>query len=207
MIHGLYAITNDRLMPGELLFEKSRAALEGGCKILQYRNKTLPPHLALEKARRLKTLCDEFSASLIINDSIELAKAVNAGVHLGQSDDAITRARQVLGEGAIIGATCHNQLGLAHKAIGEGASYVAFGRFFPSSTKPSASPADISLLEEINRLPVPNVVIGGINADNATSLISAGARCIAVSEAVFGCDQLSQVTQSAARLSQIIPLP
>ncbi len=187
VITGLYAITNEELMQDEDLITKSEAALVGGCKLLQYRNKHSEFDKKITEGNRLRELCDRYGAKLIVNDSIELANIIKAdGVHLGQTDESITLARKTLGESAIIGATCHDSLSLAQNAIQEGASYVAFGRFFPSHTKPDASPAPLSLIMEAkNSLHVPVVAIGGINRDNAHQLISAGADCIAISNDLF----------------------
>jgi len=187
VITGLYAITSEELMQDEDLIAKSEAALVGGCKLLQYRNKHSGFDTKITEGNRLRELCDRYGAKLIVNDSIELANIIKAdGVHLGQTDESITLARKTLGKNAIIGATCHDSLLLAKNAIQEGASYIAFGRFFPSQTKPNASPASLSLIMEAkNILSVPIVAIGGINRDNAHQLISAGADCIAISNDLF----------------------
>ena len=128
----------------------------------------------------------------MINDDTELAKACGAhGVHLGQSDGIISQARAFLGNQAIIGNTCHGSLELAQAGVGQGCDYVAFGAFFTSSTKPDASPAPISLLNEArSTLPVPVVAIGGINMDNADQVINAGADMIAVIHNLFASDDI-----------------
>ncbi|MEY4590869.1 MAG: hypothetical protein RL497_2945 [Pseudomonadota bacterium] len=185
---SLYAITAPELLPGERLFSAVAQALEGGCGWVQYRNKTLKhPAERLQQAERLQRICAEQGAALIINDDVALAQAVGAaGVHLGREDGSIQAARAALGAAAIIGATCHDSLTFAAEAISEGASYVAFGRFFPSTTKPQARPAPLALIKQAQALNTPVVVIGGINPHTLPLLKQAGARCFAVCEAVFG---------------------
>ncbi|MGH1471119.1 MAG: thiamine phosphate synthase [Cellvibrionaceae bacterium] len=187
MITGLYAITNEECMQGESFAAKAEATLEGGCSLLQYRNKHLDFADKIQQGKLLRTLCDRYNARLIINDSIELAEIIRAdGVHLGQDDETIEKARKALGSQAIIGSTCHDSLSLAQDAIKAGASYVAFGRFFPSQTKPAALPAPISLIAEAKKiLNKPIVAIGGINDDNASQLIAAGVDSIAISNDLF----------------------
>lgn len=189
----LYAITDDHLMPGSLLLNKSEAALKGGCHWLQYRSKDagLSLQARVAAASQLKLLCRRYGAKLIINDDIELAQTINAdGVHLGQDDGSVTQARMQLGPNSIIGVTCHDQLALAHRAIAEGASYVAFGRFYPSKTKPNAQAAPLSLLNQARQLGVPVTAIGGITLANAGFVIEAGASAIAVCHSLFACDDV-----------------
>jgi thiamine-phosphate pyrophosphorylase len=124
----------------------------------------------------------------IINDDVTLAKETQAdGVHLGREDAAIAQARKQLGSRAIIGVSCYNELARAEQAAAQGADYVAFGRFFPSRTKPQAVPASLDLLREAKKkLHIPVVAIGGITPENGASLIAAGANALAVIEGVFG---------------------
>ncbi|MGA2655694.1 MAG: thiamine phosphate synthase, partial [Gammaproteobacteria bacterium] len=135
----------------------------------------------------LRILCNKYDALLLINDDIELAKICNAdGVHLGQSDVALVKAREYLGENAIIGITCHDSLELAQKAVNEGADYISFGCFFPSKTKPQAKPAPLSVLTKAReQFKLPIVAIGGITQQNAQLLIQAGADLLAVSAGLF----------------------
>lgn len=187
MYPPLYAITPDGLNDAELL-AKSRALLQGGCTWLQYRDKSQDPVRRERQARALLALCHEHNAQLIINDDVALACLINAdGVHLGQGDGSHKAVRTQLGPHKIFGVTCHDDLQLAKRAIGDGASYIAFGRFFPSNTKPDARPAPLSLIGDARRA-FPNTqicVIGGINHDRATLLRDAGADTLAVSEALF----------------------
>ncbi|MGQ9425382.1 thiamine phosphate synthase [Gilvimarinus sp. F26214L] len=200
MIQGLYAITNETLMPGELLLAKTEAALAGGCRLIQYRNKTASPAQQLREATALRSLCDEYGAALIINDSPQLAREAAAhGVHLGQEDGSLEAARRDLGSRMIVGATCHGSLELARQAALAGASYLAFGRFFPSQTKPQAPPATLDLIAEVHaEFGLPLVAIGGITLDNAAGLVAAGADCLAVSHDLFHGDP-HQVRERALR--------
>ena len=124
----------------------------------------------------------------LVNDDVAIAREVGAqGVHLGQGDSSLVQAREILGDSAIIGISCYNKLELAIRAQEQGADYVAFGRFFSSQTKPSAVQADIDLLIRAkSELSIPIACIGGITAENAKLLVSAGADMLAVINAIFG---------------------
>lgn len=199
---GLYAITNG---PRVDLDAVVGAALRGGAGIVQYRDKTCDHERRLAEAGRLAALCRNADVPLIINDDIELALASGAdGVHLGLSDGDVATARQRLGSKAIIGATCHDSMPQARAAIAAGASYVAFGAFFASSTKPQARRAPLALLGEARSLGVPVVAIGGIRLDNAAELITAGADCIAVVSALFDSTEVGTV---ARQFSSLFTLP
>ncbi|MGJ8513942.1 thiamine phosphate synthase [Carnimonas bestiolae] len=199
---GIYAITDAHLMPDDdTLFSRVAAALEGGIALLQYRDKSVNQQRRLRQAQRLKQLCDHYDTPLIINDDVDLAKAVNAGVHLGREDGSIAAARAQLGASAIIGATCHDSLESAAQAVDEGASYLAFGRFFASRTKPDAPPAPLTLLREARQWQLPVVAIGGIDSANIGQVIDAGADLAAVVHAVFGS---SSPAHAVFRLRQAV---
>lgn len=186
---GLYALTDAHLMPDDAtLIHRCEAALDAGIALLQYRDKSGDEGRRERQARALKALCDQYETPLIINDDAALAWRLGVGVHLGRSDGSIARARQVLGPDAIIGATCQDSLEFAEQAAGEGASYLAFGRFYPSQTKPDAPPAELSILEQAARFGLPRVAIGGIDADNIDATVRAGADLIALVHGVFGTD-------------------
>ncbi len=166
---------------------------------MQYRDKLNNSAKRLEDASKLLNLCNRFSANLIINDDTELALQINAqGVHLGQGDGDVASARARLGPQKIIGVTCHDSLALAQKAIDDGASYIAFGRFFSSSTKPDARAAPLSLLNQAKKQ-FPNttiVAIGGIALSNAAQVLAAGADMIAVCQGLFAAGDIE--TQARA---------
>jgi thiamine-phosphate pyrophosphorylase len=198
-IQGLYAITDPDLLSEEILIASVKAAILGGARVIQYRNKQATPEHQHEQASQLSHLCHQHQVCFIINDDPQLAKAVKAdGVHVGKEDGKIADARRQLGEDAIIGVSCYNQLENAHKAIAQGADYVAFGRFFPSRTKPDAVQADLQLLEQAARqLKVPIVAIGGVTRDNAAQLINRGAHAIAVINDLFHDEQAVYNTAKA----------
>ncbi len=185
-IRGLYAIVDTASCDENLLFEKVRLVLDAGCRVLQYRDKTSDNKKRLLQAGELRLLCDKAGAVFIINDDAELAVQVNAdGVHCGR-DDAGIRETRVRYPTLMIGASCYNSIERAEQAIKSGADYVAFGRFYPSSTKPEATPANIEILQQAKqRFDCPIVAIGGIVAENAGILISSGASAVAVIGGVF----------------------
>ncbi|WP_110969031.1 thiamine phosphate synthase [Pseudomonas huaxiensis] len=196
-LRGLYAITDSQLLAGRFL-PYVEAALEGGVTLLQYRDKSDNQAQRLRDAEALRDLCERYKTQLIINDDAELAARLGVGVHLGQTDGPLTPARTLLGRQAIIGSTCHAQLDLAEQAAREGASYVAFGRFFNSVTKPGAPAANVELLEQARtRIKLPIAVIGGITLENAAPLVEHGADLLAVIHGLFGADSTQEVTRRA----------
>lgn len=186
-IRGLYAITDPSLLADEVLVSAVEQAIQGGAKIIQYRNKLASQRQQYQQALQLSELCKQYQVCFIINDDAQLARQVQAdGVHVGKDDGQISEARELLGDQAIIGVSCYNQLENAHRAIAQGADYVAFGRFFPSQTKPDAVQADLQLLEAaVRQLSVPIVAIGGVNRENASQLIELGTSAIAVINDLF----------------------
>ncbi|MBV4505438.1 thiamine phosphate synthase [Pseudomonas sp. BW13M1] len=196
-LRGLYAITDSQLLAGRFL-SHVEAALEGGVCLLQYRDKSDDAGRRLREAEALAKLCERYGTQLIINDDAELAARLGVGVHLGQTDGPLTPARALLGRQAIIGSTCHASLDLAQQAASEGASYVAFGRFFNSVTKPGAPAASVELLEQARaQVKLPIAVIGGITLDNAAPLVAHGADLLAVIHGLFGADSAQEVTRRA----------
>jgi thiamine-phosphate pyrophosphorylase len=163
-------------------------AIDGGAVMIQYREKQLSREERLPEARALARLCRARDIPLLINDDTELAAACGAdGVHLGREDIPPDQARRRLGPRAIIGVSCYNQLQRARTAAASGASYVAFGRFFPSLTKPDAVQAQPALLTQARgEIDLPIVAIGGITPGNGAGLLDAGADLLAVIEGVFG---------------------
>ncbi len=196
-IQGLYGITIDN---DPQITVHVRQALEGQARIIQFRNKTTTQN-TLDIALQLRSLCKKHNAIFLINDDLDLTLASDAdGVHLGENDANINTARNKIGD-KIIGVSCYNQLTLAIEAEKQGADYVAFGRFFPSKTKPCAAVSDIELLNVARKkLSIPIVAIGGITTDNATSLIEAGADAIAVINGLFGESPISDTAQKFSNL-------
>jgi thiamine-phosphate pyrophosphorylase len=190
-IEGLYAITPDMQDNGALC-DVVAAALRGGVRLIQYRNKSAPAERRAEQARALVALCRPLGAGLIVNDDPHLAALCGArGVHLGAGDASTVQARQVLGPKALIGVSCYSSVERAVRAQAEGADYVAFGSFFPSATKPEAAPAPLSLLKQARAaVTLPVVAIGGITAQNAVRVIEAGADAVAISKGLFSAAQI-----------------
>ena len=205
-LRGLYAITDSQLLAGKLL-DYVEAALEGGLTLLQYRDKSSDEARRLREAEALRDLCARYNTRLIINDDAELAARLGVGVHLGQIDGPLTPARALLGPKAIIGSTCHSQINLAVQAAKEGASYVAFGRFFNSSTKPGAPTATLDVLDQArSQLKLPVCVIGGITLENAAPLVAHGADLLAVVHGLFGADSTREVTRRAKAFNQLLSI-
>ena len=201
-LHGLYAITDSTLLADGRLLPYAEAALKGGARLLQYRDKSDNAARRLREAEAMRDLCHRHGAQLIINDDAELAARLDVGLHLGQGDGSLSAARALLGRRAIIGATCHARLDLAEQAIDEGASYVAFGRFFDSNTKPGAPAATPEMLEQARqRFSQPITVIGGVTLENAPDLIARGASLVAVVHALFAADSASEVERRARAFS------
>ncbi|WP_417662013.1 thiamine phosphate synthase [Pseudomonas sp.] len=203
-LRGLYAITDSQLLADGKLLPYVEAALKGGAKLLQYRDKSNDDARRLREAEALRELCERYGAALIINDDAELAARLDVGLHLGQSDGSLAAARALLGRNAIIGGTCHAELELAQSAINEGASYIAFGRFFNSNTKPGAPAATIELLNQAKtRFNLPIVAIGGITLETAPQLIAEGASMVAVIHGLFAADSADEVERRARAYSAL----
>ena len=195
---GLYLITPDDDDTARLVARVGEVI--GLATLLQYRNKSAGRALRQEQAGALLQLCREAGVPLLINDDWQLAAQIGAdGAHLGEADGALREARQAMGDDAILGASCYDDLGLAEAAARDGASYLAFGAFFASPTKPKARRATPGLLAQSARFGLPRVAIGGITPDNAGSLVDAGADLLAVISGVF--EALDPVAAARAYLA------
>ena len=183
---GLYAITPERRQTTEHLADAVAAAIRGGALVVQYRAKNAADPFG--DAAGLLSVCRGAGVPLIINDDVALARRIGAdGVHLGKDDCALVEARRILGADAIIGVSCYDSVERAIQAERDGASYVAFGRFFPSKTKPGAPLAQLdTLIQAKRRVQLPIVAIGGVSPENGKRLLDAGADLLAVVEGVFG---------------------
>ncbi len=201
-LHGPYAITNHQDLGIKQLLEDVEKTLQGGAKLIQYRDKSGDQEKRLKEAKALLDLCQKYTVPLIINDDIELAATIGApGVHLGKEDNDLNRARLRLGKEAIIGISCYNSLEQAIAAEKGGASYVAFGRFFSSLNKPEAIQAHPTLLQEAKqKLSLPVVAIGGITPENGDALVNAGADMLAIIQGIFGQDDIIAATKQFSPL-------
>ncbi|MGH8428402.1 MAG: thiamine phosphate synthase [Gammaproteobacteria bacterium] len=194
-LHGLYVLTDEHL--GERLQTAVAAALAGGARLVQYRDKGADAVRHESEARGLRVLTRAHNARLIVNDDPASAAAAEAdGVHLGKDDPDIVEARRLLGDEAIIGVSCYDSLQLARDAVAAGADYVAFGSIYPSPTKPDAMHAPLELLAAAKReLAVPICAIGGITLDNAAPVLAAGADILAVISSVFSAPDIERATR------------
>lgn len=182
---GLYLLTRET-SDTDALLRIVGAALDGGAVAVQYRDKSSDLIRRLAQAHALVTLCGARGVPLIVNDDVALAaQAGAAGVHLGEHDGAIADARSRLGTQAIIGVSCYDDPARAARLASEGASYLAFGSFFDSPTKPAARRAHPGLLHDALRHGLPLVAIGGITASNCGPALAAGASLLAVISEVF----------------------
>jgi thiamine-phosphate pyrophosphorylase len=185
--------------------DRLKAALAPGiATAFQLRVKDVEEHELARLAEPLQRICGDAEVAFIVNDSMALAKRLGAdGVHLGQSDGDIREARALLGPSAQIGKTCHDSRHLAMEAGEAGADYVAFGAFYPTTTKPSHYRPDPSILTWWSTVfEIPCVAIGGINPGNARPLVDAGADFLAVVQAVWGADDPAAAVRAFASVME-----
>jgi len=196
-LRGLYVISD-----GPDPAPRIARALAGGARLIQYRDKSDDRTRRRREALELQRICRRFGVPLIINDDPALAAEIGAeGVHLGREDPALEEARRRLGPDALIGVSCYNSLGRALAASAAGADYCAFGRFFPSGTKPSAVQVQPELLCRARQaLQLPLVAIGGITPENGGALIEAGADMLAVIGGVLAEPDIRAAALAFARL-------
>jgi thiamine-phosphate pyrophosphorylase len=183
-IRGIYAITPDVSLN---LDQVEKVITQHYISILQYRRKTADDDLKLKEATKLRQICLQHHTLFIINDDINLAQKVGAdGVHLGKNDNSIGQARQLLKDDAIIGVSCYDDINLAINAQEKGATYVAFGALFTSSTKPDAPHCSLDTITQAQQtLKVPIVGIGGVDFNNQEDALKAGCTTVAMVSALF----------------------
>ncbi|MEK7845118.1 MAG: thiamine phosphate synthase [Pseudomonadota bacterium] len=200
-ISGLYAITPDLENTNDLL-NKVQQALEGRVQLIQYRNKLANKILRRKQAKLLLQLCREYGIPLIINDHLDLAIEIDAdGLHVGQDDISVTKARNQFGQDKIIGASCYNNLNLAVQAEKEGADYVAFGAFFSSLTKPNTISVTMDLVDQAKKkISLPIVAIGGIKLANARTVIQGGCAAVAVCNDLFNTENIKTTATQYSQL-------
>ena len=161
------------------------AVLEGGCRVVQLREKTMPLGDLYPVARALRKRCREAGCLFIVNDRVDLALAVEAdGVHVGQDDLPAREARRLLSPGMILGVSTHDE-NQARRARDDGADYVAVGSMFPTGSKAGFRLVGPDLVRRVRpEIRVPLVAIGGVTTDNVAEVIRAGADAVAVISAV-----------------------
>lgn len=189
----LYAVTDRTWLNGRSLSDCVRDSLRGGVTFVQLREKDLQENIFLQEARELKSLCAEFNAPFVVNDNVQIAKEVDAdGVHIGQSDMALAKARAILGNDKIIGvsATTVQEALLAQKG---GADYLGVGAVFSTNSKADAKNVSFATLKEIcEAVKIPVVAIGGINAMNVFNLKNSGIAGVSVISAIFAASDICQ---------------
>lgn len=185
-MRGLYLVTpnwddTDRLLG------VTEQALREGVALLQYRHKSADEALRREQAGALLALTRKYGVPLIINDFIALCEEIDAdGVHVGGTDISVAAARSRLGDGKLVGASCYGDLALARAAKEQGASYMAFGGFYPSLVKQYPVTTDPDIVVQAKReIDLPCVVIGGMTPENAAPLVARGADMVAAISSVY----------------------
>ncbi len=200
---GLYVITDCARLPTDPLLSITEQVLRAGITALQYRDKSADPVKRTREALALHTLCRDYDCLFIINDDVQLARDTGSdGVHLGQGDCSCKAAREALGTGAIIGVSCYNSLARAQAAAQQGADYIAFGSFYPTSSKHNTARAETGIIEQAKAgLSLPVAVIGGITPANCTTLLKHGADLLAVISSVY---QAEDPYSTVKKFNQII---
>ncbi|MBI3229564.1 MAG: thiamine phosphate synthase [Burkholderiales bacterium] len=185
-LRGLYLVTPDWDDTAQLV-AASEQALQAGAALLQYRHKTADAAQRLAQASALQQLCRRYSVPFIINDFIELCLELDAdGVHVGGTDTSVAQARALIGPEKILGSSCYGSMELAHKAANEGASYVAFGGFYPSRVKKYEVSTPASIVTQAKaEIALPCVVIGGMTVENSRPLVALGADMVAAISSVY----------------------
>ena len=198
---GLYAISDCENLSTNELLDKTEKILNVGVSLFQYRNKEIDQNKKRELALELQSLCKMHNTPFIVNDDLELAQNISAdGVHLGKDDADINIARKHLGN-KIIGISCYNDIERAIFAEKYGADYIAFGSFYPSSTKPDAKVATIELLKKSkSRLTIPVVAIGGITPENGKELIAASVDYLAIISGLYASPDIVCATKAYKNL-------
>ena len=195
-IAGLYVITDARWPRPVPLETAVAAALRGGARIVQYRDKSDDAERRQREAAGIGAQCRASNACFIVNDDVELARAVDAdGVHMGRDDGDVAAVRAALGPDRLVGVSCYGDLDRARAAVEAGADYLAFGSMYPSPTKPEAAVVPLSIFAAARAFTDrPLVAIGGINADNIAEVTAAGADSVAVVDAVSGAADIEAAT-------------
>jgi thiamine-phosphate pyrophosphorylase len=203
-LRGLYAVTpDDRLLPR--LSALVEAALQGGVRLVQYRNKQAPAPLRRAQAAELVRVCHGYGAKLIVNDDVWLAIEIGAdGAHIGRDDlpgHDLATAREALGPKRLLGVSCYSDLARVEAAAKAGADYIGVGSMFPSSTKPGATLATLDALSEARRrFDGPVAAIGGITVKNASPVIAAGADMVAVISDLFDAMDIGRRAEDFQKL-------
>lgn len=189
----LYAVTDRAWLGGRTLAEDVEKALKGGVTLLQLREKNMDFENFIKSAKEIKKICKKYNVPLIINDNVEVAKAVDAdGVHIGQDDMPAAEVRKILGDDKIIGVTAKT-VSQAQKAQSDGADYLGSGAIFGTTTKDNAKKMDIETLKSIAKsVNIPVAAIGGISGENVHLLSESGIAGAAVVSGIFAQDDIEK---------------
>lgn len=199
---GLYIVTPDWDDTAKLV-DVTEKAIKGGTKIVQYRHKTATPELRREQAKALQALCKRYKVPFIINDHVDLAMELDAdGIHVGESDEAVAAIRAKVGPHKIVGASCYGDMDLVRKAHKAGASYIAFGGFYPSRIKKYPVTTELDIVRQMKKeIPeLPSCAIGGIDHQNAVPLVERGVDMICVISSVYFADDPEAAARKFAKM-------
>lgn len=198
-LRGLYVLIDPEVAGGRPEVEIARAAIAGGARLIQLRDKRRPKGLQLSLAQELARLCREAGIPFIVNDHLDLALAVGAdGVHVGQKDLPVAVVRRLAPPGFIVGCSTNN-VEEARRAEADGASYVSVGRLFPTQSKEDTRPASTDTVRQIRAaVRVPVCAIGGINEENIDAVLAAGADMAAVIGAVVAAPDPEEAARRLA---------
>lgn len=198
---GLYLVTPDWDDTQKML-EVTEAGLRGGAALIQYRHKTASPELRKEQAQQLLALCRRYDRPFIVNDFVELCMELDAdGIHVGGTDASVAQVRAAVGPNKIVGASCYGSMQLARDAHQAGASYVAFGGFYPSRVKKYEVTTQPEIVAQAKQeIPLPNVVIGGMTQENSAPLVAHGADMVAAISSVYLADDPEAAARAFVKL-------
>ena len=198
---GLYLVTPDWDDTDKLLAATEQGLL-GGASLLQYRHKTASDDLQQEQAKALLALCRRYRVPFIINDHLALCEMIDAdGLHVGGTDASVAAVRTLLGKDKIVGASCYGDLELARQSAAAGASYVAFGGFYPSRVKKYEVSTALDIITRAKiEIKVPLCVIGGMSVDNSRPLVQLGADLVAAISSVYSSDDQQRAASEFAQL-------
>lgn len=197
-IHGVYLVTDMHIQDTYSHEELTKIAIDGGIDVIQFRDKNMAANKAYKIANRMAEFCNKAEIPFIVNDRVDVALAVDAdGVHLGQNDLPLKEARQLLGPNKILGGTA-STLEEAMQVQQEGADYLGFGHIYNTDTKEKGyAPRGVEMLQEVcQKLNIPVIAIGGINASNAGEVMKRGAAGFAVTSAICAADDPHKATQN-----------
>ena len=198
---GIYGITGDNFAHGKSNLECVKAMIEGGIKIIQYRDKTKSIKEKVKEAREIRELCREHGVVFIVNDHVDIAILVDAdGVHIGQDDMNPSDVRKLIGDNKIIGLSTHSEEQGMKAYLNPDVDYIGVGPIFPTTTKDTA-PVGLGYLEYVvKNLHLPFTAIGGIKEHNLHEIISRGAKNVCLVSDIVGADDIAEKVRQLQKL-------